>query len=409
MNFENIKTARRGVTIMDWIGLAVTDKEFELIKKRYNPYNVYHITDWDNLGEIKGDSTVLLFSRDWFSLNGINAADNLASFYSYYESFGIYVYYIDLHFNVNSHESVNELIYIVDCGFYNILIGEGEMLRDILIRRIYDFDRDYWVEWVEQLNNEKVVNDEEKEKDFIASFCAVIQRTFNYVCSIKFDLRLERFRISKIHFNWELVKTVYLKGGLCIFVGAMFGVMGIKPLVEMGLNNRTSVSEWEEFKAQQQEAFIPQETPTLDDSKSTMQTGDFIGLIKLPNKSNAVGVRLGTTDAILNKGAGLDETSADKLVQRGNAVVYGHREEVFWELKDIKKGDIITVETLEGEFKYEVKKTRVTKPDDETIYQYSRKHLLTLVTCYPFVYMGATPERFVVEAELIEVEVSETN
>lgn len=463
-----IQTEESEVKTMGRIGLAVTKEEFELItKKTYDSSGAYHIIDWDNLESLRDGTSVILFSKEWFLEQRISAADNLPSFYKHYRRFGIRVYYLDFYFNPNDSDNINELSGIIENDFYNILIGDGYILSDIAIKTARDLARKDWVNWLEKLHKKQATpedvsswlkKDEEEPVDFKKFFEQRRERMApfwvrwlkelerkagvpeasgelskhknkirvrdkrqeakedapqsdedNYHPTSYFNQTSAQKRKEDERFSWALLKKFYLKGLICMFIGTILGVIAIKPLIEMGLSNRASIDEWETIKNQQEEALVPDETPTLDDSKGGMQKGDFIGLIKLPNKSNAVGVRLGTSDDILNKGAGLDETSAEKLGQRGNAVVYGHREEVFWELKDIKKGDIITVETLDGEFKYEVKNTRITTPNDESIYQYSRKHLLTLVTCYPFVYMGATPERFVVEAELIEAEVSETN
>ena len=71
------------------------------------------------------------------------------------------------------------------------------------------------------------------------------------------------------------------------------------------------------------------------------------------------------------------------------------------DLKNFKVGDSIVIETKTQTLTYQVTSTRVTYPQDTSIYDKSDQHKITLVTCHPFVYMGPTPERFVVEAELV--------
>ena len=201
-----------------------------------------------------------------------------------------------------------------------------------------------------------------------------------------------------------------------------------KPVLDAKQGVYNSMSEWESLKDAQAEALIPTERPVVEDSEaaftqqkeehqtsnsntsnlsdSSNQTASkpeetLLGLIKINPKGKFIGVRPGTSDAVLNKGAGLDELGVG-LGQKGNTILYGHREEVFWDLKNIKIGDLITVETLSETLTYQVTQTRVTYPQDTSIYDSSTHHKLTLVTCHPFVYMGPTPERFVVEAELVD-------
>lgn len=264
-------------------------------------------------------------------------------------------------------------------------------------------------EWIEKAQSFKV---EKMNKD-AQNIKTSQKRVESKPSRMSFDFKetlLQRININllkeKAGSIWLVFKRVYLKGTLFILLGIIIAGVGLKPLIEMNVSGKNAIDEWESIKQNQATALVPTEKPILDEVEELSSTQinketDMIGIIRLPNKENAIGVRLGTSNAILNKGAGLDESSNTQLGKRGNSVVYGHREEVFWELKNIKKGDIITVETLEGEFKYEVVNTRVTYPEDETIYQYTKKNMLTLVTCHPFIYMGATPERFVVEAELV--------
>lgn len=87
-----------------------------------------------------------------------------------------------------------------------------------------------------------------------------------------------------------------------------------------------------------------------------------------------------------------------------NAVLAGHRESRFRDIGRLKKGDRIIVETRdEGTFVFSVKKTWVTDKDDRTVIVSHDEPLLTLITCYPFHYIGSAPERYIVQAELKEI------
>lgn len=85
--------------------------------------------------------------------------------------------------------------------------------------------------------------------------------------------------------------------------------------------------------------------------------------------------------------------------QRGNAGLAGHRDSFFRPLKDIRRDDVITVSTLNGEYRYRVVSTIVVKPTEVSVLSPTRVETLTLVTCYPFSFVGSAPSRFIVQAE----------
>ncbi len=87
--------------------------------------------------------------------------------------------------------------------------------------------------------------------------------------------------------------------------------------------------------------------------------------------------------------------------QPGNVAFSGHRDTFFRPLRNIRENDIIAVTTLGGEFTYRVVSTRIVAPDDMAVLDTSEGEVLTLVTCYPFYFVGAAPERFIVRAERI--------
>jgi sortase A len=84
--------------------------------------------------------------------------------------------------------------------------------------------------------------------------------------------------------------------------------------------------------------------------------------------------------------------------QRGNVVITGHRDTFFRDLRKITKDDEITLTTLDGSFRYRVDFTAVVEPEDTEVLNNSSDATLTLVTCFPFYYVGPAPKRFVVRA-----------
>jgi sortase A len=84
--------------------------------------------------------------------------------------------------------------------------------------------------------------------------------------------------------------------------------------------------------------------------------------------------------------------------QQGNVALTGHRDTFFRPLRNIRANDIIVVTTLQGKYRYRVMSTRVVRPENVAVLNSSGGEMLTLVTCYPFYFVGAAPDRFIVRA-----------
>ena len=87
--------------------------------------------------------------------------------------------------------------------------------------------------------------------------------------------------------------------------------------------------------------------------------------------------------------------------QPGNVALAGHRDTFFRALQNIRQNDEITLETLSGLYRYRVDSIKVVNPDDTEVLHDSDDAILTLVTCYPFAFVGPAPRRFVVQARRI--------
>ena len=82
----------------------------------------------------------------------------------------------------------------------------------------------------------------------------------------------------------------------------------------------------------------------------------------------------------------------------GNVALAGHRDTFFRRLKDIRTGDEILLTTTERTYAYRVRVSEVVEPRDTWVLAATEDPTLTLVTCYPFSYVGPAPKRFVVQA-----------
>jgi sortase A len=84
----------------------------------------------------------------------------------------------------------------------------------------------------------------------------------------------------------------------------------------------------------------------------------------------------------------------------GNMGLAGHRDTFFRKLREIDRGDVIRMVAVEGTYTYVVESTQIVDPDDLWVLDPTPEPSLTLVTCYPFTYIGEAPERFIVRARL---------
>ncbi len=85
----------------------------------------------------------------------------------------------------------------------------------------------------------------------------------------------------------------------------------------------------------------------------------------------------------------------------GNVGISAHRDTFFRPLRDVRRNDLIKITTPGGEFRYRVVSTRVVEPRDVTVLDSGEGESLTLVTCYPFSFVGPAPDRFIVRAERV--------
>jgi sortase A len=132
--------------------------------------------------------------------------------------------------------------------------------------------------------------------------------------------------------------------------------------------------------------------------KPALKTGDVLGRVDIPRLGISVAVLQGTSSRTLRLGAGHIE-GTPLPGDTGNSGIAGHRDTFFRELKDVRENDEIQLQTPTELIHYEVDWLKVVDPDDITVLEPSPSgSTLTLVTCYPFYFVGSAPKRFVVRA-----------
>lgn len=129
--------------------------------------------------------------------------------------------------------------------------------------------------------------------------------------------------------------------------------------------------------------------------------GDLIGEMTIPRLELKTIVVQGESSKILRRAVGHVPGTA-MPGQPGNVALAGHRDSFFRSLRGIQLGDAITIKTPDREFKYQVESIEIVLPTDVQVLQPLRGNVLTLVTCFPFYYVGAAPKRFIVRARQID-------
>jgi len=122
-----------------------------------------------------------------------------------------------------------------------------------------------------------------------------------------------------------------------------------------------------------------------------------LAILRIPSLRLEVAVLPGTDDFVLDRAVGhIDDTALPGA--DGNSGIAGHRDGFFRGLKDIAAGDAIELETLTGREMYHVERIWIVNPEDVSVLDPTPVRSLTLVTCYPFYFIGSAPQRFIVRA-----------
>jgi sortase A len=126
------------------------------------------------------------------------------------------------------------------------------------------------------------------------------------------------------------------------------------------------------------------------------------GVLTIPKINLRVPVFEGANDAVLNRGVGRIEGTS-RIGAGGNVGLAGHRDGFFRGLKDIAVGDRIELRGIDDDSFYRVTELLIVAPTDVYVLEPSDRATLTLVTCYPFYFIGAAPQRFIVRAVIENV------
>lgn len=138
----------------------------------------------------------------------------------------------------------------------------------------------------------------------------------------------------------------------------------------------------------------------LSPSRKSPAPAEVVGRLQIPNLHLTAMVREGADARTLRLAVGhIPGTSLPGA--RGNVGLAGHRDTFFRALRNIQIDDRIEFQTGDQLFHYQVRSTHIVSPRDVGVLASTSSDSLTLVTCYPFYYVGSAPKRFIVRAALV--------
>jgi len=141
-------------------------------------------------------------------------------------------------------------------------------------------------------------------------------------------------------------------------------------------------------------------SPTPTPAHAAEPDTGLVGRLEIPHVGLSVVVMHGDDEETLSTAAGhLPDTPMPW--QAGNSAIAAHRDTFFRPLKDVRQGDEVRLVSRRGTFIYKVRDARVISPKDVSVLKATSSPTLTLLTCYPFFYVGNAPKRYVVQADLI--------
>lgn len=127
-----------------------------------------------------------------------------------------------------------------------------------------------------------------------------------------------------------------------------------------------------------------------------------LALLRIPRIGLEVPVLAGTDEWTLDRAVGWVEGTA-RPGEPGNVGIAGHRDGFFRSLKDVRTGDELELATLAGRRNYRIAEIRIVRPEDVQVLEPTPAPTVTLITCYPFYFVGSAPRRYIVRATLADL------
>ena len=160
---------------------------------------------------------------------------------------------------------------------------------------------------------------------------------------------------------------------------------------------------WEQHQAEAELERSIREEPAPEEStqkRPRPAQGETIGKVEIPRLKISAVVKSGVDNKTLKRAVG-HVPYTPLPGEPGNVGIAAHRDTYFRNLKGVRKGDVIRLVTPEATYEYAVDSTKIVTPKNVEVLDPTEENYITLVTCYPFNYVGSAPKRFIVHARQI--------
>ena len=184
---------------------------------------------------------------------------------------------------------------------------------------------------------------------------------------------------------------------LAVFSISKLGASHAQSMAMSSLEAKWAVSDMDD---PDQELWSPERVEAFELAEEAGGLPKALAVLSIDSVNVKVAVFNDTTDHVLDIGAGRVLGTAH-VGEPGNLAIAAHRDGFFRGLKDITMGDEIALETAAGRTHYSVTGITIVDPDDISVLAPTDEASLTLITCYPFYYVGSAPQRFIVHASIV--------
>ena len=178
--------------------------------------------------------------------------------------------------------------------------------------------------------------------------------------------------------------------------GLILLLIGVGMTVRYGFEHWQTMSSVSEFNGEADRTMISK-------VQTEFKKGENIARLIIPKLNKSYEVFWGTDEETLAKGVGMyvsDWTVTPD--EEGHTVLSGHRDSVFRPLGELETGDRFYVVYQGVDYEYEIHKIWITDAEDRSVIVEKDEPTLTLSTCYPFTYIGNAPDRYIIQAHLIQ-------
>jgi sortase A len=197
--------------------------------------------------------------------------------------------------------------------------------------------------------------------------------------------------------NFTMEQPRRRSGGVLHWLSRIFLLAGISALAYAGYVYSSAYV----FQSIESISFDRPRSPSAPSINHIVPEGGVLGRIEIGRLGLSAIVVEGDSPSLLRRAVGHVPKTA-MPGESGNIALTAHRDTFFRPLRKIQKGDVITLATMGGQYLYAVESTAIVSPSATEVLQSSGKPELTLITCYPFYYVGPAPRRFVVRARKID-------